>query len=331
METVTQHNLTTDEVETYGLLLKSILKEPIKPHDENGYLNLVKDVMENGHWIEGRNGRTKEVFGRMLRFSLKDNTFPLLTTKKMSWKTILKELLWFIRGETDNRILNEQGVHIWDANASREFLDSRGLQRYREGILGAIYGFQWRNFNGKYKTCRCESLTDCKCNLINNEEDRFDQLQDVINKLKDPKKRNDRRLIVSAWNPCQIDQMALPPCHVMFQFNVSEGNKLSCLMTQRSADIGLGLPYNIASYAFLTHLIAYHCGLEAKELIISLGSAHIYEQHIPQLTEQITREPKEFSKISIVGSDLAIEDFTPENFTIIDYDSHPTIKMELIA
>ena len=153
--------------------------------DEKQYLDLVKDVIDNGSWKTGRNGRTKEVFGRMLRFSLSDNKLPLLTTKHVSWKTVLKELLFFIKGQSDNRILNNQGVHIWDWNSTREFLDSRGLTKYPEGILGPIYGVNWRNFNGKYDICRCTESQICKCNSLE-KEGRIDQLQDVIDKLKNP-------------------------------------------------------------------------------------------------------------------------------------------------
>lgn len=298
--------------------------------DENQYLNLVKEILDNGTWENGRNGRTKEVFGRMMRFSLEDNTLPLITTKLVSWKTVLIELLWFIRGQTNNKILNEQGVHIWDGNSTRDFLDNVGLKEYPEGILGGIYGYQWRNFNGEYEICKCEDLKKCNCNSLS-KTNRIDQLQNVINDLKDPNKRSSRRLIVSAWNPCQISKMALPPCHVMYQFKVTEGNKLSCLLTQRSCDIGLGVPYNIASYGFLTHLIAHHCGLEAKELIISLGSAHIYEEHIPQLREQINRIPYRFPNISIIDYRENPEDYEKEDFVITGYSHHPSIKMKFVA
>lgn len=283
------------------------------------YLNLVRDIIENGEIKDGRNGKTLEIFGRMLRFSLENNTLPLLTTKKMSFKTVLKELLWFIRGQTDNHILNTQGVNIWNGNASREFLDSVGLS-YPEGILGPIYGWQWRNFNGAYNP-----YVDVF--LIN---ERIDQLQDIINQLKDPEKRNSRRLILSAWNPAQIKEMALPPCHMMCQFSVTDG-KLSCLMTQRSADVGLGLPYNIASYSILTHLIAYHCGLEAKELIISIGSCHIYEEHIDPLKEQLERAICPFPQLIIKNSKEKIEEYQSEDFELSGYNSYPPIKMKMIA
>lgn len=286
---------------------------------ELGYLDLVRDILDNGVIKDGRNGRTIEVFGRMLRFSLENNSLPLLTTKKMGFKTILKELLWFVKGQTNNAILNQQNVNIWNGNASKEFLELNGLD-YPEGILGPIYGWQWRNFNGEYNP-----------NVdIFSIEGRIDQLQEIIDQLKDPEKRNSRRLILSAWNPAQIKEMALPPCHMMCQFSVTNG-KLSCLMTQRSADVGLGLPYNIASYSILTHLIAYHCGLQAKELIISLGSCHIYEEHIEALTEQIQREIYPFPQLIIKQSREKIEEYQCEDFEVSNYISHNPIKMKMIA
>ena len=244
----------------------------------------------------------------------------------MSYLTVLRELLWFIRGQTHNKYLNEKNVHIWDGNSTREFLDSVGLTHYPEGCLGPIYSHQWRNFNGKYDIC--DHKESCQCNTVRTG---IDQLQSVIDQLNDPSKRNSRRLLVVSFNPCQLSEMALPPCHVMFQFKVSEENKLSCLMTQRSADVGLGLPYNIASYAFLTHLIAFHCNLVPKELIISVGSAHIYEQHIPQLTEQISRTILPSPTITILNRQDNIESYTEKMFKINDYVSDNAIKMEFIA
>ena len=193
--------------------------------EEYQYLNLIENILENGVWEEGRNGKTKSVFGQTMRFSLKDGKIPILTTKKTAWKTCLKELLWFIRGETDNQILKEQGVHIWDANGSREFLDSRNLHHYQEDMLGPIYGYQWRHFNAEYDASDGTAASKG-----------VDQLQQIIDALKDPKQRTSRRLIMTAWNPKQLDQMALPPCHILCQFNVHDGNKLSCSMYQRSCD-----------------------------------------------------------------------------------------------
>ena len=183
-------------------------------HPEQQYLQLIRDILDRGHDHHGRNGSTKSLFGNMMRFSLKDGTVPLLTTKKVAWKTCFKELIWFIRGCTDNDDLQKQNVHIWDGNSTREFLDSRGLTKNEEGDLGPVYGHQWRHFNAEY----VDRYTDYSGKGI-------DQLQYIIDNLKTEEGRTSRRLIMSAWNPCQLDQMALPPCHVLAQFNVrSDGD-----------------------------------------------------------------------------------------------------------
>ena len=292
-----------------------------KNQEEYQYLNLIKNILENGTWEEGRNGRTKSIFGASMRFSLKDGKIPILTTKKTAWKTCLKELLWFIRGETDNRLLKEQGVHIWDANASREFLDSRGLTNYDVDELGPIYGRQWRHFNA-----------ECDANGKKVEGSfGIDQLQQIIVALKDPKQRTSRRLIMTAWNPCQLDQMALPPCHMMCQFNVHDGNKLSCILYQRSSDKFLGEPINIASYSFLTHLLAKHCGLEAYEFIHFIGNCHIYENAINACKLQITREPYPFPTVSIKQIRGNINDYQVQDFEVHNYQSHDAIKVAMVA
>ena len=289
-------------------------------HDENQYLKLVSDVLTEGVMEDGRNGKVLTVFGSAMHFSLKDNTIPLLTTKKLAWKTCLRELLWFIRGQTSNEVLKKQNVHIWDGNASREFLDSRVLTNLKENDLGPIYGHQWRHFNAKYSDCN----TDYK-------DQGFDQLDYIIKCLKDTKERNSRRLVMSAWNPCQLDEMALPPCHILCQFNVTDGNKLSCSLYQRSCDLGLGVGFNIASYSFLTHLIAHHCNLEVLDFYYYLGNCHIYEQHIEPLREQIIREPYKFPKIVIKNKYEDIISYNVDDFEILDYEFHPLIKMEMIA
>lgn len=301
-------------------------------HEEYQYLNIIEDILENGFWEEGRNGKTKSIFGQSMRFSLKDGKLPILTTKKIAWKTCLKELLWFIRGETDNKILKEQGVHIWDANGSREFLDSRGLTDYPEDILGPIYGYQWRNFNGKYDICYCKPFNHCSSShALESKNNCIDQLQQIIDALKDPKQRTSRRLIMTAWNPCQLDQMALPPCHILCQFNVHDGNKLSCSMYQRSCDFFLGSCFNIASYSMLTHLLAKHCGLEAYEFIYFMGNVHLYENAIDAAKLQITREPFEFPTISIKEVRENINDYQVEDFELHNYQHHPHIKVEMVA
>lgn len=299
--------------------------------EEYQYLNLLEDIIENGSWEESRNGRTKSVFGSSMRFSLKDGKIPILTTKKTAWKTCLKELLWFISGQTDNYFLNAQGVHIWDANASREFLDSRGLHHYPEGILGPIYGRQWRDFNGPYDICRCKPFTNCQCNDLDVNPDRCDQLQSIIDTLKDPILRTSRRLIMTAWNPCQLDKMALPPCHIMCQFNVHDGNKLSCAMYQRSNDECCGTPFNIASYSFLTHLLAKHCGLEAYEFVYFKGNCHIYEQHIEGAKLQIQRDPYPFPTLSIKQIRENINDYQVEDFEVHNYQHQSQIKFQMIV
>jgi thymidylate synthase len=259
--------------------------------EEEQYLNLIREILDRGTWEEGRNGKTKSIFGSSMRFSLANGQIPILTTKKTAWKTCLKELLWFVRGSTDNKLLQEQGVHIWDGNTTREFLDSRGLNHYREGLIGPGYGFQWRHFGGDYDS----STAGVKEGGIKG----VDQLQQIIDALKDPAQRTSRRLIMSAWNPCQLDEMALPPCHILCQFNVHDGNKLSCSMYQRSNDFFLGIPFNIASYSLLTHLIAKHCGLEAYEFIHFMGNCHLYDNAIDAAELQIQRKPYPFPTVSI--------------------------------
>jgi thymidylate synthase len=291
--------------------------------EEYQYINLIKDILERGTWEEGRNGRTKSIFGSSMRFSLANGQIPILTTKKTAWKTCLKELLWFIRGETDNKLLQDQGVHIWDGNSTREFLDSRGLTHYREGLIGPGYGFQWRNFNGTY-----DSLTG---KLLDGGNSGIDQLQQIIDALKDPKQRTSRRLIMSAWNPCQLDEISLPPCHIFCQFNVHDGNKLSCMMVQRSCDFFLGIPFNVASYSLLTHLIAKHCGLEAYEFVHFMGNCHLYENSIDAAKLQITRHPFPFPTVSIKQIRENIDDYQVDDFVIENYQSHDAIKVAMVA
>ena len=295
-------------------------------HEEQQYLNLIKNILENGTWEEGRNGKTKSIFGNMMRFSLKDGKIPILTTKKTAWKTCLKELLWFIRGDTDNKILKKQGVHIWDANGSREFLDSRGLKLYPEDMLGPIYGYQWRNFNASYHCFTGHPIDD-----LQHPFDGIDQLQQIIDALKDPAQRTSRRLIMTAWNPKQLDQMALPPCHILCQFNVHDGNKLSCSMYQRSCDFILGVPFNIASYSMLTHLIAKHCGLEAYEFVHFMGNCHLYDNAIDAANLQITREPFPFPKVSIKTIRENINEYEVDDFILENYQSHEAIKVAMVA
>lgn len=306
-------------------------------HEEYQYLNLLKDILDNGAWEEGRNGRTKSVFGRSMRFSLKDGKIPILTTKKTAWKTCLKELLWFIRGETDNKLLKAQGVHIWDDNSSRDFLDSRGLKLMTEDLIGPGYGYQWRYFNAAYNCITGKRILEADAPGEENiyaESLRLkgvDQLQQIIDALKDPNQCTSRRLIMSAWNPAQLHEMALPPCHILCQFNVHDGNKLSCAMYQRSVDVCCGQPINIASYSFLTHLLAKHCGLEAHEFVYFMGNCHIYEGHIEGAKLQLNRETFEFPTVSIKNIRDNINDYQLSDFEIHNYKSHDTIKFQMVA
>ena len=287
-------------------------------HPEKQYLYLLKNIMENGEIIKGRNGITKTLFGTSMRFPL-DKQIPLLTTKKMAWKTCIKELLWFIRGETDNKILKKQNVNIWNKNGTREFLDSRGLHYLKEDELGPIYGHQWRKFNAPYYN-----------SFDNFPNHGIDQLGNIIKQLKCPKERLSRRIILSAWNPQQIDQMALPPCHILSQFHVNNNNELSCSLYQRSGDVGLGVPFNIASYSILTYILAKHCGLKPKEFIHFIGNAHIYEEHEEELLKQIIRKPYNFPKLTIKNKYDKIEEYKLEDFIIKDYKYDEKVKMDMI-
>jgi len=287
-------------------------------HDEYQYLHLIDDILNEGKMESGRNGYAKTIIGSAMHFSLENNTLPLLTTKKVAWKTCAKELFWFIKGSTDNKILQEQNVGIWNGNASREYLDDIGLYERKENDLGPVYGHQWRHFNAPYKTCHDDY-----------EGKGVDQLDYIISCLKNPLTRNSRRLIMSAWNPCQLPEMALPPCHILVQFNVTENDKLSCSLYQRSCDVGLGVPFNIASYSLLTHLIANHCGLVATDFYYHLGNCHIYDDHLEALKEQTTKKPYSFPTIKINSKKEDIEDYSLDDFEILNYTSHEKIKMEM--
>lgn len=279
---------------------------------ELNYINLIKKIINDGNDREDRTKiGTKSIFGEQLKFDLKNQTFPLLTTKKVFFRGVCEELFWFIRGDTNSKILSDKGVKIWDDFGKKEYLEKLGLS-YDEHDLGPIYSHQWRFFNAKYEG----SNRDYANNGI-------DQLSNVINELK--KNPNSRRLFVSAWNPCQIDQMALPPCHVSYQFYV-HNNELSCHMYQRSCDILVGLPFNIASYSLLTYMIAHICGYTPKELIISLGDIHIYNNQLSNVNELINRKPFQFPKLTIKRKVEYIEDFKYEDFELIDYQFHPHIK-----
>jgi len=291
-------------------------KKVPRRHEEYQYLEIIEDILEHGNQKSDRTGTgTKSVFGRQMRFSLRDGTFPLLTTKKTFYRGIAEELFWFIRGSTNAIELKEKKVMIWEGNSSREFLDSVGLSHREVGDLGPVYGFQWRHFGAEYSDMHADYSGQG-----------VDQLAEVIHKIKN--KPDDRRIIMCAWNPKDIPRMALPPCHCLVQFYVANG-ELSCQLYQRSADMGLGVPFNIASYALLTHMIAHVTGLKPGEFVHTLGDTHVYLNHVEPLKEQLTRDPKPFPKIVIKRKVENIEDFTIDDFEVQGYDPHPKITMEM--
>ncbi|KAG5018096.1 bifunctional dihydrofolate reductase-thymidylate synthase [Glycine soja] len=299
------------EVKDFSFLPKMISER----HEEYLYLKLVQDIIAEGTTKGDRTGTgTLSKFGCQMRFNLRGN-FPLLTTKKVFWRGVVEELLWFISGSTNAKVLQEKGIHIWDGNASREYLDGVGLTEREEGDLGPVYGFQWRHFGARY--------TDMHHDYSGQG---FDQLLDVINKIKcNP---DDRRIILSAWNPVDLKLMALPPCHMFAQFYVAHG-ELSCQMYQRSADMGLGIPFNIASYALLTCMIAHVCDLIPGDFIHVIGDAHIYRNHVRPLQEQLHNQPKPFPTLKINPKKKDIDSFVAADFKLIGYDPHQKIDMKL--
>ncbi|EFJ43094.1 hypothetical protein VOLCADRAFT_66296 [Volvox carteri f. nagariensis] len=284
-------------------------------HDEIQYLELVRELITSGTFRPDRTGTgTYSRFGRTARYNLR-HTFPLLTSKRVFWKGVAEELLWFIRGSTNANLLRDKNIHIWDGNSTREYLDSRGLHHREVGDLGPVYGFQWRHFGAAYK----DMHTDYTGQGV-------DQLKAIIEQIrKDP---NDRRMIMSAWNPAALNEMALPPCHMFCQFYVADG-ELSCLMYQRSCDVGLGVPFNIASYALLTRLVAQVTGLRAGDFIHVMGDTHVYANHVEPLKEQLKNTPRHFPILNINPAKTDIDSFVFEDFELVDYQPHQTIKMKM--
>lgn len=286
--------------------------------EEMQYLQMCRDIIENGVERGDRTGTgTLSKFGTQMRFSLRDGTLPLLTTKRTFWRGVAEELLWFVKGSTNANELAAKDIHIWDGNGSREFLDSRGLEHREEGDLGPVYGFQWRHFGADY----VDMHTDYTGQGV-------DQLAECIDKIKN--NPEDRRIIMSAWNPADLNVMALPPCHMFCQFYVdTKKNELSCQMYQRSADMGLGVPFNIASYALLTHMIAHVTGRKAGDFVHTIGDAHVYLNHVDALKEQLERSPRAFPKLKINSEKTGIDDFEYSDFEVTGYKPHKTIKMKM--
>ncbi|BEI81253.1 hypothetical protein CcaverHIS002_0204130 [Cutaneotrichosporon cavernicola] len=304
-------------------------KERSNPeHEEYQYLDLIERIIATGQARPDRTGTgTLALFAPpSLRFDLTKG-FPLLTTKRVFWRGVVEELLWFVAGCTDARVLQERGVHIWDGNGSREFLDRVGLGHRREGDLGPVYGFQWRHFGAEYGTCEDDYAGKG-----------VDQLAEVVRKIKE--NPTDRRIIMSAWNPSDLPVMALPPCHMFCQFYVTLPEspdarpKLSCLMYQRSCDVGLGVPFNIASYALLTHMIAFVTGCDAHEFILQMGDAHVYRDHVEPLKTQLEREPRPFPTLKIartLGEIKDIDGFRADDFVVEGYKPMGKIEMKMSA
>ncbi|KAB7498886.1 Thymidylate synthase [Armadillidium nasatum] len=295
---------------------KDLNNKEYEEHDEDQYLNLIRKILKHGSKKEDRTGTgTLSLFGAQMRFSLREGVFPLLTTKRVFWRGVFEELLWFIKGSTNAKDLSDKGVHIWDQNSSREFLDSLGFTDRDEGDLGPVYGFQWRHFGAPYTNMHADYSGQG-----------VDQLKEVIERIKT--KPYDRRIIMCAWNPVDIDKMALPPCHCLCQFYVANG-ELSCQLYQRSADMGLGVPFNIASYSLLTHMIAHLTGLKAGDFVHTLGDAHVYINHVDALEEQLKRTPRCFPKLVFKREVKSIDDFKMEDLEIVDYKPYPKIQMHM--
>lgn len=278
--------------------------------EEGKYLDIMKFILKHGSVrIDRTKVGTRSIFGKTLEFGLQDNRLPLLTSKKVFFKGVLHELLWFLRGSTTTKQLHQNGVKIWDGNSTRDFLDRRGLSSYKEGELGPIYGYQWRKWGAEYKN--------------KTGSNGIDQINHIITTLKLGDHTN-RRMILSAWNVSDLQKMVLPPCHCFCQFYVSDYG-LCCALTQRSADVFLGLPFNIASYATLTHMIAHVTGLRTDKLVIHLGDTHIYNNHIEQCEQQLSQSLFDFPKLKITRTTANIDDLVYEDFVLDGYKSNPSI------
>jgi len=308
--------ISTNKLNNFTLNICSI-----KDTAEHQYLKLLNEVLQYGDERQTRNGIVHSLFGKELSFNVSNN-FPLLTTKKMFMKGIIEELLFFIRGDTDTNKLMEQGINIWKGNTTKEFLDKLGLN-YKEGMMGPMYGYQWRFFGKKYYNNNYH-LDDCNDEYV-------DQFKNIIETLK--KDPNSRRLIMTDFNPIMVDKGVLYPCHsLIIQFYVIN-NKLSIKMYQRSADLFLGLPFNIASTTLLLYIVAKLVGMQPDNVHISLGDCHIYDCHIDAVREQIKRKPFIFPKL-VIPEFNCIDDVEQSNykqFILEDYFCHPSIKAEMVA
>ena len=289
--------------------------------EEQNYLDLMKEIIDNGVPSGDRTGTgTNSLFGRMLKYDIRDGKLPLLTSKRTFIRGIIEEMLFFVSGNTDCTKLQEKGIHIWDGNTTREFLDNRGLNHLPVGDMGAGYGFQWKHFGAEYKDCKTD-YTD----------QGYDQIQNAINLIKN--NPQSRRILISGWNPADLYKMALPPCHVVYQFYVNVDKKeLSCLLYQRSSDYFLAANYNSTGAIILTHMLAHICGLKTGEFTHFLGDTHVYSNHIEQCKTQMERSTMPFPKLVVNPSNREIKDITDfryEDFKVVNYYPHPTIKADM--
>jgi thymidylate synthase len=290
---------------------------------EKEYLNCLKNILENGTLKSDRtNTGTKSMFGVQMKFDLSNNSIPVLTTKKIFWKGVVEELLWFISGDTDSINLSRKEVKIWDMY-DRNYLDNHGFKNYEEGELGPIYGHQWRHY-GKGWISMHDQANKSFRHLPSFKG--IDQLQQCITMIE--KDGDSRRIIMNSWNPNQLDQMVLPPCHCFVQFYVANG-RLSCQVYQRSGDMALGVPFNIASYGLLIHMICHITGRIPGELILTLGDAHIYLNHLEGVKEQLTNTILEFPKIEFKRKINNIDDFKSEDIILKNYNHAKEIKLKV--
>lgn len=312
----------------YPKAIPTIFNEKLRAHQEFQYLDLIHRVVSEGVARGDRTGTgTYSIFGACMRYDLSNGSFPLLTTKKTFLRGIAEELFWFFKGDTSQKRLADKKVYIWDANATRAFLDARGLHDRPEGDLGPVYGFQWRRFGAPYKGCDF-NYDDWTPDASLGETRGVDQLAECIELIKnDP---NSRRIIMTAWNPKDLPEMALPPCHMFCQFYVANG-RLSCCLYQRSADLGLGVPFNIASYALMVRMLAQVTNLEAGEFVHMIGDAHVYSNHVePLMKEQLNdRMPKPFPVLKLNPEKKSIQDFEWSDVQVTGYFPHEPVKMAM--
>lgn len=284
--------------------------------EEKQYLDMCTDIVETGFQKSDRTGTgTFSKFGQTMRFSLRGGVIPVLTTKRVFWRGVVAELLFFISGKTDTSVLSDDGVNIWKGNTSREFLDSRGLTGYKVHDMGPMYGFQWRHWEAEYRGCSDDYTGEG-----------IDQLQECINMIKN--QPDSRRIVITAYNPSDLAKSVLPPCHYSIQF-ACYGDELSILVTMRSVDLGLGFPFNVASYSLLLHMVCQVTSKKPGEIVFNAGDCHVYKNHVEGLKEQISRVPRGFPTISLNKNVDCIDDFSSGDIELVGYYPHPSIKLDM--